>query len=105
MLALEVKINDDEHFTVSTENLTTVHVMYGTEKRDVDSVVIFGGDDSATYIWRNKALQKGDKIVVRVVDVDKEQVSPPHNVRMKDREKMKREYERLKVELQNKHLL
>lgn len=105
MLALEVKINNDEHFTVSAENWTTVHVMYGVAKRDIDSVAIFGWDDSATYVWRNKALQKGDKIVVRVVDVDKERVSFPQNVRMKDREKMKQEYEQLKMELQNKHLL
>ena len=105
MLALEVKINDDEHFTVSTEYSTTVHVMYGIAKRDIDSVVIFWGDDSATYIWRNKTLQKGDKIVVRVADMDKGQVSSPQNVMMKDREKMKQEYEQLKMELQNKHLL
>lgn len=42
---------------------------------------------------------------MRVVDVDKGQVSSPQNVMMKDREKMKQEYEQLKVELQNKHLL
>lgn len=105
MLALEVNINNCERFIVSAENSTTVHVMYGVAKRDIDSVVIFGADDSATYIWRNKALQKGDKIVVRVVDVDKEQVSSPQNVMMQDREKMKQEYEQLKMELQNKHLL
>ena len=57
------------------------------------------------YVWMNKAIQKGDKILVRIVDVDKDKISFPQIAQIKDRSKLKQEFEKLKLELQNKQLI
>lgn len=101
MLALEIHINDSEHFIVSADNLAFVNILYGIS----NNVSIHGADDSCLYTWAEKAIQKGDKILVRVVDVDKDKISSPQITKMNDREKMKRVFEQLKLELQNRQLI
>lgn len=100
MLALEIHINDSEHFTVAADNLAFVDLNYGISKLE-----ICGADDSYFYVWVDKTIQKGDKLFVRLVDVDKDKISSPQKATKRDREKMKQVFEKLKSELQEKQLI
>lgn len=59
----------------------------------------------SSYRWIDQMPQEGDKVLIRVVDVSIDKLTPPKRIIRRDREKMKQEYERLKQELQNKQLL
>jgi hypothetical protein len=53
----------------------------------------------------NEDMQNGDKVFIRVVEVDKDEVSSPLVIEKSGRERMKRYFEELKKELQGKNLL
>lgn len=104
MLGLEIRINDSESIVAGNESL--IHVSISRIlKRDAHYVAVTGADDANSYIWIDEDMQDGDKVFIRVVEVDKEDVSSPAKVEKRDRERMKREFERLKQELQEKQLL
>ncbi len=105
MLAFEIHINDRDPLIVAADNLTTIRLSYGVAKCDVDSVSVFGADDAALYTWLDEKAQRGDKIRVRVVDVDKDKISSPQSIKRKSREELQQAFERLEQELQSKQLL
>ena len=104
MLALEIRINDGKPLIVGTENLTYVF-MSRIMTRDKHSMAVGGADDAFRYSWMNEDMQNGDKVFIRVVEVDKDEVSSPLIIEKSDRERMKRYFEELKKELQGKNLL
>ena len=106
MLAFEISINNCEPITVTTDDVVCINLSYGVNpKRNSDLAMIFGADDAFFYTWHDERVQNGDKILIRVVDVDAHNLTIPQRVRKKNRERMKQEFERLKIELQNKQLL
>ncbi len=105
MLAFEIQRNGHDPLTVAADNLATVRLSYGVAKRDVDSVLVFGADDVALYTWLDEKAQQGDKVRVRLVDVDKDKISSPQSIKRKCHEEMQQEFERLEKELQGKQLL
>lgn len=50
-------------------------------------------------------MKDGDKVFIRVVDVEKDEISSPFETNKCDREEMKQRFEKLKKELQDKQLL
>lgn len=50
-------------------------------------------------------VRAGDNVFVRVVNVTKSNVSYPQTATERNRDQMKQEFERLKQELKDKHLL
>lgn len=104
MLALEIRINDGKPLIVGAENLTYVF-MSRIMTNDKHSMMIGGADDAFRYSWMNEDMQNGDKVFIRVVEVDKDEVSSPLVIEKSDRERMKRYFEELKKELQGKNLL
>lgn len=106
MLAFEISINDCEPITVAADDIVCTKLSYGVNpKRNSDFTMVFGADDAFFYTWLDEKVQNGGKILIRVVDVDSHNLTIPQRARKKNREWMKQEFERLKVELQNKQLL
>ncbi len=105
MLAFEIHINDRDPLIVAADNFTTIRLSYGVAKRDVDSVSVFGADDATLYTWLDEKAQQGDKVRVRLVDVDKDKISSPQSIKRKSREELQQAFERLEQELQSKQLL
>lgn len=104
MLALEIQINDGKPLVVGAENLTFAFFTRD-EKRDEHSVLVEGADDVFRYRWMDEDMQNGDKVFIRVVEVDKDKVSSPFEMERNDRERMKLYFEKLEKELQDKQLL
>ncbi len=105
MLALEIQINGSELFIVVAENLAGIQLSYGVSKRDLDSVLVFGADYASRYTWLDMKAKNGDKVIVRIVDVDKDKLSSPLKINKRDRKQVMREYERLKMELQDRQMI
>ena len=103
MLALEIRVNGDEPIVVGADTLMVQLRRF--EPRNEHSLLAFGADDSFHYKWLDEAMQNGDKVSIRVVEVDKDQISPSPRKEKCDREWMKRRYEELKQELQDKQLI
>lgn len=104
MLALEIQINESNPLVVGTEGFTCVHINRNG-RYDMHSISVGGADDSLRYKWIDEEMQDGDRVLIRVVEVDKDDVSPPFKIEKIDRERMKLIYEKLKLELQDKQLL
>lgn len=106
MLALEISVNDSTTTVVAADNHLLASINCGSSDRnELDRISVFGWDDASSYTWLDEKIQNGDKILIRVIEVEKDKVSSPKRMNMKNREWMKQEFERLKMELQNKHLL
>lgn len=103
MLALEIRINDSKPLIVGADILMVD--LSRIETHDKHSLLAFGADDAFRYIWIDKKMEDGDRVFIRVVEVDKDDVSPPSHIEKSDRERMKSIYEKLKLELQDKQLL
>ena len=104
MLALEIQINDGNPLVVGAENLTFAFLTRD-KIRDAHSVLVGGADEAFRYRWMDEEMQDGDKVFIRVVEVDKDEVSSPFEIEKNNRERMKRYFEKLKKELQDKQLL
>lgn len=105
MLALEIRLSSGEHLVIAAENVVYIKASYGESERPMDFVYAGGVDDSCSYRWLCKTPQKGDKLLVRVVDVDKEAVSAPQRIEKKDRKELEEECKHLETELKNKQLI
>lgn len=104
MLGLEIRINDEKPLVVGGESLIYVFLTR-IASRNKHDMAVGGADDAFHYKWMNADMQDGDKVFIRVVEVDKEDVSSPAKIEKRDRERMKQDFERLKKELQEKRLL
>lgn len=103
MLALEIRINGGEPMVVGADILMVQSRRF--EARNQHSLLAFGADDSFHYKWLDKDMQNGDKVSIRVVEADKDRISPSLRKEKRDRERIKRHYEELKRELQEKQLI
>lgn len=88
--------------TVATDSQAFVLLSHGTSDCDM---LVAGADDAFSYIWIDKKMQNRDKILIRIVNVDKDEVSSPFKTEKRNREYMKQTFEELKQELLNKQLL
>lgn len=104
MLALEIQINNGKPLVIGAENLTYAFLTRD-EKRDAHSILVGGADDVFRYRWMDEEMQDGDKVFIRVVEVDKDELSSPFEIEKSNRERMKRYFEKLEKELQDKQLL
>lgn len=105
MLAFEIHINDREPLVVAAENLAVISLSYGVGVKNPDYILVAGADDSFYYTWFDDKVRAGDNVFVRVVNVTKSNVSYPQTATERNRDQMKQEFERLKQELKDKHLL
>lgn len=105
MLALEIRINDCEPIIAATDNLTFVKVSYGSSPGNIGSIIVAGSDTAFRYTWINEKAKNDDEIFIRVVDVEKSQISPPLKIEKADRELMLKVFHKLKKELQDRQLL
>lgn len=104
MLALEIHINDGKPLVVGAEDITYAFLTRNNI-RNVHSILVGGADDAFRYRWMDEDMQDGDKVFIRVVEVDKDKVSSPSEIERNDRERMKLYFEKLEKELQDKQLL
>lgn len=102
MLALEIQINDGKPLVVGTEDITYAFLTRNNI-RNVHSILVGGSDDAFQYKWLDKIMQDSDRVLIRVVEVDK--VAPPFEMEKNNRERMKQYFNQLKKELQDKQLL
>ena len=103
MLALEIRVNGGEPVVVGADILMVQLRRF--EARNQHSLLAFGADDLYRYKWLDKDMQDGDKVSIRVVEVDKDQILPSPQTEKCDLERNKRLYEELKHELQDKLLI
>lgn len=100
MLGLEIRINDEKPIIVSAESAVYAHFAYGGSFNEIR----IGGSDNLHYLtWFRGIPEKGDKVLIRVVET--EEVSPVLVMKDCDRKEMKKWYEHYKAELQEKGLI
>lgn len=100
MKALEIRINDQEPIIAATDNLTFVNLTYGYRS---DRIVIMGNDILHYLTWYDAKPEKGDKILIKIIEVD--EISPVILMKDCDRNEIKKRYEQLKLELQEQGLI
>ena len=105
MLEFEISINDSKPLIVSSELLAFAKICYGNAELNLDSILVSGADEASRYTWLYQVASIGDKIRIKVVDVNKDEISSPQTIKNKDREQMTKQFYQLKQELQDKHLL
>ena len=98
MKGLEIIINNEKIFASSD---CVVAISIGAGCRSEDNFVIIEGIDSKSYFltWLNTKLKIGDKIKVRVTEIDF--VTPVILKRPSDRKELIKRYYELKNELEN----
>ena len=97
MKGFEICINDAAPIVAMTDSLVTLIISVGYA--DGDDMHIGGMDSKSNHlIWMNKKMSLGDKIKVRVREIDI--ASPLHMRYPSDREEMKKEYYKLKKKLE-----
>lgn len=97
MKGFEIWINDDAPMIAACDNLVTIVISVGYP--DGDNLHIGGLDSSQYHLrWFAKQPEIGDKIKVRICEVDTA-LSPDENY-PSDREEMKKEYYELKKQLE-----
>lgn len=99
MKALEIKINDDEPIIVASENVTFANFTFGFT---IDQIVV-KGSDALHFTWVDRKPKIGDKVMIKVVETD--ELSPIASCKYRERTDVKRMYEQLKLELQEKGLI
>ena len=98
MKGFEICINDAAPIVAMTDSLVTLIISVGYA--DGDDMHIGGMDSKSNHlIWMNKKMSLGDKIKVRVREIDI--ASPLHMRYPSDREEMKKEYYKLKKKLED----
>lgn len=100
MKALEIKINDDEPIIVASENVTFANFTFGFT---IDQIVVKGSDALHFNTWVDRKPKIGDKVMIKVVETD--ELSPIASSKYRERTDVKRMYEQLKLELQEKGLI
>lgn len=100
MKALEVIINDGESIIAASESVTFVNLTFGFT---IDRIVVKGSDALHFNTWVDRKPKIGDKVIIKVVETD--ELSPIASRKYRERTDVKRMYEQLKLELQEKGLI
>lgn len=103
MIGFEIYINDNEPIAAISDSLVTAIISVGYHKGE--DFIYIGGKDSKSYhlVWLEKKLKIGDKIKIRVTEIDA--ASSLQKRYPSDRKQMKEEYYDLKKQLEDKSLL
>ena len=96
MKGFEICINDAAPIVAMTDSLVTLIISVGYA--DGDDMHAFPNSDDVEKGLMNKKMSLGDKIKVRVREIDI--ASPLHMRYPSDREEMKKEYYKLKKKLE-----
>lgn len=100
MIGIEISLNDQKPIIAAAENLVFVDLLYGYS---YDQISVRGSDDLRMFTWFKGESQKGDKVLIRIVETDR--VSPVIAMKDCDRTEMKKWYEYYKSKLQKKGLI
>lgn len=100
MKAIEIRINEENPIIAGADSLIYANLTYGYSS---DEITVRGSDSLHSFVWLNTFPQKGDKVLIRIVETDK--LSPVLVMEDRDKEEIKKWYERLKLELQEKGLI
>ena len=102
MIGFEIIINEEEVIAVASDSLVSVVMSISFLKYNYLSIT---GMDSKSYHldWHRRELRIGDKIHVRVAEINK--INPLRDRRPSDREEMIKRYYDLKQELEEKGLI
>lgn len=101
MIGLEININGQNSLVAASDDFIYVCLMYGYSSGD--RITVKGSDVLHNLIWFEGKPEVGDKVLIKVVETDK--VSPVLTMRNIDKDRLKRWYEQLKSELQEKGLI
>ena len=105
MLALKIRINKLDPMIIAADNHILVDFTYGVSAPCPDNALIIGTDDFNRYTWYDEKPQHNDEIDIQVVDIDHTQVSFPYKVKKHSIDRLKKEYEILRKELENKGII
>jgi hypothetical protein len=103
MKGFEIKINDKKVIRAVSDSLTSISI--GTGYFPEDNYIYIGGIDSKSdhLTWLDKKLKLGDKIKVKVMEIDR--ISPLIRKKLSDKNKLKERYDELKRELEDNGLI
>ncbi len=101
MIGIEININGQYSLVAASDDLIYVCLTYGYSSED--RISVRGSDTLHNLIWFDGKPEVGDKILMKVVDT--EEVSPVLTTTNIDKDRLKRWYEQLKSELQEKGLI
>lgn len=100
MIGFEICINGEKPIIIASDCIVSVVLRYGYPSGSTISLI--GQDCSNDLTWLKGKPEIGDKIIIKVVETD--EVSLCKKTKS-DRERMVRQYERLKIKLQEKGLI
>ncbi len=104
MKALEFYLNGKkQHVAALADGHVLTELSFGEYPPSIDGICVRGFDVGTNFLWHQGTPQQGDKVVVRVVETD--EPSPPLCVKELDRERLRRQYEWLKAELEKEGLI
>lgn len=98
MIGIEISINGQEPIIAASDNFVFANFSYGYSSSD--QIAVCGTDSLHHLTWLRGKPEKGDKVLIRIVETDR--VSPILTMKVCDRNDMKERYEQLKVALQEK---
>lgn len=96
MLGLEIRINDEEPIVIAADHYVSA-VLGLASGEEQGRLTLMGGSLTECYTWWDGALDKGDRVRVRVVEAACPSV--PLLVRKRGRKELRERYERVKAEL------
>ncbi|MFZ4263761.1 hypothetical protein ACFRAE_17120 [Sphingobacterium sp. HJSM2_6] len=93
---------------INNNEVINMHCFYSNviiqQSKSSYFLLLYGGDELKNiFKWNTKILKKGDKISVKVVNLNLG--TPPDKTESADISNLKNEYEQLKLELKNKGLI
>lgn len=100
MLGLEIRINDEDPIIVASDNLVFANLQHGYSS---DRIIVMGSDILHYITWFDGKPKLGDKVLIKIVEADR--LSPILTMKDCDKNEIKKHYEQLKVELQEKGLI
>ena len=104
MKALEFYLNGKKQYVAAlADGHVLVELSFGEYPPGIDGLCVRGFNAGTDFLWYQDTPQLGDKVMIRVVETD--EPSPPLCVKERDREWLKRHYERLKAELEKEGLI
>lgn len=101
MKAFNISINGQESIIAASDNLVFVNLAYGYPLSD--QIVVKGSDFLHYLTWFEGKPEKGDKVLIKVVETDK--ISPVLTMEDRDRNEIEKYYHQLEAELQEKGLI
>ncbi|EEI90515.1 hypothetical protein HMPREF0765_3831 [Sphingobacterium spiritivorum ATCC 33300] len=100
MIGFEVKINNNPPIKIASRSS---HLFLSTFQNNVLLLMRGIDDNKNTIVWPNQVLKIGDKINVKVKDLDS--IEQSFDVKLQDINEIKKRYLSLKLELEKRGLI